>query len=243
MNNVSAAAALTKRLRRTCTIDEDDLAALNALSISWRRAKSNEVIVRTGDRPSHCCVLIDGFIIRAKNTAEGQRQIIAIHQPGDIPDLQSLFLHVLDHDVIAAGDCQIGFIPHDQLRALIKVRPNVGAALWRDTLIDAAIFREWIVNVGRRSGPSRLAHLWLEIFTRLQLIDRTEGNQFRLPLTQVQIGEAIGMSAVHVNRILQAFRRDGVLDFERGTAYILDEHRLRELGGFDPLYLHLSPAL
>jgi CRP-like cAMP-binding protein len=243
MQRRAGAEALLKRLRITERLDDDDVKALESLPVSIKLRQDGDIIVQTGDRPSHCCLVIKGLIIRAKNSLEGGRQILSLHQPGDIPDLQSLFLHVMDHEMIVAGECLLGFIPHQDLREVIRTRPNIASALWRETLLEAAIFREWILNVGQRSGSSRLAHFFLEIYTRLKSIGHTDGNSFRLPLTQVQLGEAIGMSAVHVNRILQTLRRSGLLEFEGGIVWILDEERLKQTGEFDPLYLHLQPSL
>jgi CRP-like cAMP-binding protein len=242
-NTNPATAILLKRLKATTELDDEDIRTIESLPLSSKRVGSDQPIVSTGDRPSSCCLLIDGFIIRAKNTSDGRRQILSIHQPGDIPDLQSLFLHVMDHDVITLGECVVGFIPHQPVRELLRTRPNVAEVLWRDTLIDAAVFREWILNIGQRSGPARLAHLFIELFTRLKVIQRTRENTFGLPLTQAQLGEAIGMSAVHVNRIVQQFRRDGLLEFSHGVVHILDEEALKELAGFESLYLHLHPSL
>lgn len=232
-----------KRLRTSAVLDEDDERYLRELPVSLKRLESNQGVVATGDRPSVCCLVVDGFVLRSKSVAEGKRQILAFHQPGDIPDLQSLYLHVLDHDVSTLGDCVLGFIPHGPLRDLIRKRPNVAEVLWRETLIDAAIFREWICNVGPRSGVSRLAHLMLEIYTRLKAIGRAPSASFRLPVTQALLGEAIGMSAVHVNRILQQLRGERLLDFSNGVVTIYDERKLKDVGDFDPLYLHLDPAL
>jgi CRP-like cAMP-binding protein len=243
MDKAAAVAALLKKLAVTTALDEEDQRAIAALPIRIERRGPNETIVATGDRPSVCCLVIDGFLIRSKTVADGRRQIFAFHQAGDVPDLQSLFLHVIDHELTTLSDCTLGFIPHEALRPLIRQRPSVAESLWRDTLVDSAIFREWICNVGQRAGVSRMAHLILEIYTRLKLIGATDGARFRFPVTQVVLGEAIGMSAVHVNRILQELRGEGLLQIGSGEVTILDETRLKAVADFDPLYLHLNPKL
>lgn len=232
-----------RRLRTSTRLDEEDERHLRELPFALKRMESNQGVVAAGDRPSVCCLVVDGFVLRSKSVAEGKRQILAFHQPGDIPDLQSLYLHVMDHDVSTLDDCVLAFIPHKPLRELIRRRPNIAEVLWRETLIDAAIFREWICNVGPRSGVSRMAHLILEIHIRLKAIGRAPGASFHLPVTQALLGEAIGMSAVHVNRILQQLRGERLLDFSNGVVTIYDERKLRDVGDFDPLYLHLDPAL
>jgi CRP-like cAMP-binding protein len=243
MNKSDVVAPILKRLEATANLDEEDRRAFASLPMTVKQVSNGDRIVALGERPSVCCLIADGFVLRAKVVAEGNRQILAFHQPGDIPDLQSLFLHVLDHDVNALGDGLLAFIPHDPLRRLISSRPNVAQALWRDTLTDAAIFREWICNVGQRSAYSRLAHLVLELFTRLKVIGRTDGPSFWFPATQQLFGQAIGVSEVHVNRVIQELRSNGVLEFGRGRITILDEAKLRSATDFDPLYLHLDASL
>lgn len=232
-----------RRLKSSAELDPDDERSLRELPITLKRVDGGQDVVSTGDRPSVCCLIVDGFLLRSKSLAEGKRQILAFHQPGDIPDLQSLYLHVMDHDVSTLGDCVLGFIPHGPLRDVVRRRPKIAEVLWRETLIDAAIFREWICNVGPRSGASRLAHLILEIYTRLKAVGRAPGASFHLPVTQALLGEAIGMSTVHVNRIVQQLRGEGLLEVSNGVITIYDERKLKAVGDFDPLYLHLDPAL
>ena len=232
-----------KRLKAITALDNRDVKALEALPIEMKVVKNNQPIVSTGDRPSSCCLIADGFVLRAKSTTGGKRQILSIHQPGDIPDLQSLYLHVMDHDVITMGECILGFIPHEPLRQLIRAHPTVAEVLWRDTLIDAALFREWILNVGQRETVSRIAHLLLELYSRLKLIGRVKDGSFRLPITQTQLGDAVGVTSVHVNRTLQELRGLNLLEMSGGTVVIHNEARLREIAGFDPLYLHMRPDL
>ena len=181
-----------------------------------------------------------GFICRSKTTDAGKRQILSIHISGDIPDLQSLHLHVMDHDMTTLSRCTVGFIGHEALRALTRERPIVAEALWRETLIDAAVFREWIVNVGRRAAVSRLAHLLAEIGTRLQVMHLSEGDRFELPMTQLDIADALGLTPVHVNRVVQELRRAGLLELRKHAVSLPDLPRLKQLGDFDDLYLHQS---
>ncbi|UPK31381.1 Crp/Fnr family transcriptional regulator [Bradyrhizobium sp. 195] len=232
-----------KRLRINTEIDEEDERAINSLPIATKRMANGELIASVGDRPTACCLVIDGFILRSKIVGTGQRQVLAFHQPGDVPDLQSLFLHIMDHDLTALGHCVLGFIPHGALRELIKRRPSVAQALWRETLTDAAIFREWICNIGQRDATSRVAHLVLELYARLKAIGRTDGLSFNFPATQTLFADAVGTSVVHMNRVVQELRNQRLLDFDRGRISILDEARLRKTADFDALYLHQDPSL
>ena len=243
MDKSRVVAPILQRLKATADLDQEDEHAFASLPMTIRDASDGEKIVAVEERPSACCLIADGFVLRSKLVGEGNRQILAFHQPGDIPDLQSLFLNVMDHDVNALGNSLLAFIPHDPLRQLIRSRPNIATALWRDTLTDAAIFREWICNVGQRRAYSRLAHLVVEIYTRLKVIGRTDGLSFDFPATQTLFAEAIGTSSVHVNRVVHELRENGALEFNRGRITILDEAKLRRATDFDPLYLHLDASL
>ena len=151
-------------------------------------------------------------------------------------------MHVMDHDLITLTECTLGLISHSSLREITRRRPNIAEILWRDSLVDAALFREWIVNVGQRPALNRLAHTIVELRERLKIIGRVADNQFDMPLTQEQIGEAMGITAVHANRIIKQLRDEAVVDFYRGRVTILDEARLQELADFDDRYLHNRPT-
>ena len=174
-------------------------------------------------------------------TEDGLRQVLSVHIAGEIPDHQSLHLHVLDHDLITVTPCVLGFVSHSDMKDLTYGRPNLAAALWRETLIDSAIFREWIINVGRRDAIPRMAHLLIELHRRLKSIGHTRDGEFGLPVTQVDLGDCLGLSTVHVNRVLQYLRKEGLIAVRRSEFHILQHQRLEELGQFDPAYLHLGP--
>lgn len=234
--------ALLRRLGTTSILGGDDAQAIRRLPITIRSFQADQNIVRDGDRPAECCLVIEGFCHRSKTISDGGRQILSIHIPGEIPDLQSLHLAVMDHDLTTMSDCRLGFISHSALREMLRSRPSLTELFWRDTLIDAAMFRDWIVNVGQRPAVSRVAHMLVEIRERLRAIGRTSGPTYALPMTQERIAEAMGISPVHANRVVRTLREDGILDLNRGQVTVLDERRLQELADFDPRYLHQSPA-
>jgi CRP-like cAMP-binding protein len=236
-------AALLRRLNTVSGLDDADIAAIRALPINVRHWEAGRTIVSDGGRPTDCCLVIEGFCIRAKTTFSGQRQILSIHIAGEIPDLQSLHLHRMDHDLIAVVPSTLGFISHTSMRALTRENPNIAEVLWRDTLIDSAIFREWIVNVGQRPAASRLAHTVVELRQRLAITGRATGDTFDMPLTQEQISEALGITPVHANRIIRQLRDDGIVDINRGRVTVLNEAKLAELAQFDDRYLHQDPSL
>lgn len=236
-------AALVRRLRISSGISDDDVKEIESLPISVRQFPAETPVVRDGERATDCCLIVDGFSVRSKTIPSGKRQILSIHIPGEIPDLMSLFLHVMDHDLTTLTPSTLGFISHEALRALHRRRPSVAEIFWRDTLIDSAMFREWIVNVGQRSAPARLAHVLIELRERLRVIGRVDGDSFEMPLTQEQIGEALGITAVHANRVIKQLRQEGIVEFHRGRVTVLDERKFLELADFDDRYLHQSPTL
>jgi CRP-like cAMP-binding protein len=235
-------AALVRRLRISSGITDEDVGEILSLPITVRQYPAERTVISDGERATECCLIAEGFCVRSKTIADGRRQILSIHIPGEIPDLMSLFLHVMDHDLSTLTPCTLGFINHETLRRLHQRNPNVAEIFWRDTLIDAAMFREWIVNVGQRPAPARLAHVMVELRERLKVVGRIAANSFDMPLTQEQIGEALGITAVHVNRVIRQLREDGILEFHRGRVTVLDEAKFQELADFDNRYLHQSPS-
>jgi len=243
LSSEAVSAALIRRLRTYEAISDEDIATIQTLPIAVRDYPAARAVVRDGQRATECCLIVEGFCIRSKTITDGKRQILSIHIPGEIPDLMSLFLHVMDHDLSTLTACRLGFINHEALRQLHRRRPVIAEMFWRDTLIDSAMFREWIVNVGQRPAPARLAHVMVELRERLRVIGRVEGNSFEMPLTQEEIGEALGITGVHVNRVVRQLREEGIVELQRGRVIVLDEGKFLQLADFDNRYLHQSPAL
>lgn len=236
--------ALNRLIRRlevdTTPLSQRERDAILRLPLTIKELRADQDIVREGDQPSQCCVVIEGFQCRYKMLRDGERQIMSFHVPGDIPDLQSLFLATMDHSLGTMTPNRVAFIAHDALRDLIRERPGVAERLWRETLIDAAIFREWITNVGSRDAYTRIAHLICEVFVRLRSVGLADGMTFEFPITQTEIADATGLSTVHVNRSIQQMRADGVISIERSVCTIPDFDRLKDAAMFDPNYLHLA---
>ena len=134
---------------------------------------------------------------------------------------------------------KVAFIPHEVVRTFIRAHPRLGDVFWRDTLIDAAVFREWVTNVGRREAYGRIAHIFCELFLRLTVVGLNNGNSYAMPITQAELADATGLSTVHVNRTMQELRGDGLITTKDGKVIIEDWDRLREAGEFDPTYLHI----
>lgn len=167
---------------------------------------------------------------------------MSFHTAGDVPDLQSLHLPKMDHNVAALTPVIIGFIPHAAIHELTQASPEIAGLFWRDTLIDAAIFREWLAGVGRRTAHQRIAHLICEVYSRVRAVGLADGETFQLPVTQVELADSLGLSAVHVNRVLQDLRREGLIDYSGRYVVIGNWPRLQARGDFDPEYLHLKDS-
>jgi CRP-like cAMP-binding protein len=231
---------MIRKLDSIFRLSAEEKQALHALPVQVQVLKADQDIVRVGDSPSQCCLLIEGYTCVYKLTAEGKRQIVAFHVPGDLPDLQSLHLKVLDNSLATVTPCTVGFIQHEDLRRVCERYPRITAALWRETLVDASIFREWVLNVGRRDAFSRMAHVLCEFQVRLKAVGLAEDNTFDLPFTQIELADAIGASSVHVNRVLQELRAKGLIRTVGTQVNIPDWEKLKGAAGFDPLYLHLE---
>nr|WP_245214984.1 Crp/Fnr family transcriptional regulator [Pararoseomonas indoligenes] len=200
-------------------------------------------LVRDGDRPRECCLLLEGFACRYKLMPDGRRQIMSFHTPGDIPDLQSLHLGVMDHALSAIVPTSAAFLQHSDIRDLTQRFPGLLHAFWRDTLVDGAIFREWMIGMGRREAYQRLAHLLCEMMLRFKAVGLVSDQSFNMPVTQAEVGDALGLSTVHVNRVLQKLRENGLITWTKGTVAVLNWEALQEAGEFDPTYLHQDGRL
>jgi CRP-like cAMP-binding protein len=203
---------------------------------------ADQDIVREGETSGECRVLLDGWSARYKLLPEGKRQIVAFGLPGDVLDLDAFVTGTaMDHTVTTLCPCTLAVVPHATMREIVSAHPGVAQALWRNTLLDAAVYREWVVNVGRRSAHQRIAHLMCETYTRLAAVGRAtddgEGRGLTWPVTQTELGDATGLSTVHVNRTLQALRCGNLITLKGSDLSIEDWPALVRLGGFDPAYI------
>lgn len=231
---------LVDKFQRLFHLTPAEHQSLAALQIRPVTVASGQDLVREGDRPSRCVVMLAGLAGTSKVNESGKRQITAFHLPGDMPDLLSLHLEVLDSDIRTISACIVAFLDHNLMRALCEQHPRLAAGLWRTTLVDASIFREWVVNVGQRRGPSRLAHLFCETMRRMEAIGLADNQSCEFLVTQGDLSEATGMSAVHLNRSLQMLRKRKLLSFSGGTLTIHDWEGLAEPAGFRADYLHIA---
>ncbi len=221
-------------------LSDEEKAAIMRLPLQVQDLRADQDIVREGDRPSRCCAVLEGFTGTYKMTYEGKRQINAFQIAGDIPDLQSLHLTTLDVSLSTLTPCRVAFIQHEPLRELCHSYPRIADAFWRQTLVEGSVFREWMLNVGRREAYERLAHLLCELVTRMRAVGLVEDHACELPITQSEFGDATGLSTVHVNRTIQELRAAGLISLKGKTLTVLDWDGLKRAGDFNPVYLHLE---
>lgn len=226
------------KLTRLGTLDREDRAAIKSLPYRLDETGPGHLLVREGEVPRECCVLIAGYACRHKCTSGGARQIVSFHLPGDILDVQHLQLPKADHNVETISAARIAWIATEDLKALLVQRPRINEALWRDALVDASIFREWVLNVGRRDAKSRIAHMLCEFAARRKAAGLGSPERFDIPMTQEQIGDATGLTSVHVNRSLQALGAAGVIERTGRQFRITNWRRMCDFADFDPAYLH-----
>jgi CRP-like cAMP-binding protein len=231
---------LVRKLESVASLSAEERAAVLDLPVTVRQMRADHDIVRERDRPSQCCLVLKGWLCRYKILENGTRQIFSFHIGGDIPDLQGLHLKTMDHNLGSLVQSTVAFVQHDSVKALARNFPHICNIMWRDTLIDAAIFREWMVGMGRRDAPARIAHVLCELFTKMRAVGLTRGYTCDFPVTQSVMGDALGLSTVHVNRSLMELRGEGLIRLEKQVLTILKWDELQEKGGFDPLYLHLE---
>ncbi|TDR90093.1 Crp/Fnr family transcriptional regulator [Enterovirga rhinocerotis] len=232
---------LLRRVETVAALSAEEREALLRVPMSVRDLPPRTDILCEGERPETCCVVLSGYAIRYKIGAEGDRHIIAFHVPGDIPDLQSLHLAVMDHTLASLTGMTAGLIAHRDLHDLNLRYPRLAGALWRLTLVDAAVFREWIVNLGHRDALSRTAHFLCEMHTRLASVGLGNGDAIELPISQTDLADALGVSAVHMNRTLQELRARKLIESNGRMIMARDWSALAALGEFDPAYLHITP--
>jgi len=201
---------------------------------------ADRVVVRAGEELSFSVLLIDGLMCRYKDLRNGERQIMELHVPGDFLDLHSFLLKRLDHNVMALVPCRIAIAPHDRLVAITETHPHLARMLWLTTLIDAAIHREWLLSLGRRSAIARIAHFFCEMQARLGVVGLADAGGFALDITQTDLAECLGLTSVHVNRVLKKLRESGLAVFRDRRVDILDLAGLKRTAEFDPDYLQIE---
>jgi CRP-like cAMP-binding protein len=231
---------MVAKFARRAPLDEGDRKALLSLPFRTRTCEAGLYLVREGSPTTECVLILEGYAFRHKLTVEGDRQIVSLHIDGDFVDLEGSLLNVADHNVQTLTRCRVAVVPSKAIVALIEEHPAIGRAMWVDTLVDGSIHREWVMNVGRRPAKERIAHLFCEIGRRLEVAGLSKGDGYSFPMTQEQLADATGLTAVHVNRTIKLLESEGYIRRERRFLHVPDWEALRALAGFNEIYLHLD---
>jgi len=202
--------------------------------------KARQDLIQEGEVPDVVHLILDGFACRYKVLPDGTRSIMAYLLPGDMCDWHAFILREMDHSVATLSPCQVVEIPRAAVLEVTEKNPAITRALWWIALVDEAVLREWIVNVSRRSAEEAVAHLFCELLSRLEAVGLRIEDGFEFPVTQSELADTVGLSAVHANRVIQELRARKLIVLNTHGLQILDIKALKELAGFRPNYLHLS---
>ena len=231
---------LIRKLENFAPLPEEERRALLSATNTIRRYAAHEDLIQEGAPTDGVKIILDGLACRYKVLPDGRRQIVAYFVPGDMCDLRVFLLKRMDHSIGTLCPVEAALLPQESVLELTERYPRLTRALWWSTLVEEAIAREWIVNVGHRTAFERMAHLFCEIFLRLQAVGLTHENRCDLPLTQTELADTLALSAVHVNRTLMDMRRARLVTFQAKQLIIHDRQALQSVAGFDPNYLHLD---
>ncbi len=235
-----ALAPMVRKLGLWTELGPADRDQIYQLPYLRRQLDAGQYIVWDGDTPQSTCLLLSGFAYRHKSAGNGGRQIVSIHMKGDIIDLQNSLLGVADHNVqmLAAGE--VALMPVQAMRDLAFRNPAIGMAMWYETLVEGSIFREWVLNIGRRDARTRIGHLLCEFAMRMEAAEISEHTSYELPITQEQLADAVALTPVHVNRTLMKLEQDGLITRTKRKITIVDWKELVKVADFEPRYLHLD---
>jgi len=231
---------LLLKLRKRDEISREEERALVDTIAEVEDVPAKQTVIKRGEALNRSVLLIDGLMCRYKDLRNGRRQITALHVAGDFLDLHGFTLKHLDHDVMSLSPSRVAYASHERLTRLTESYPHLTRLLWFSTNLDAAIHREWELSLGQRSGPAKAAHLICELYTRLEIVGLVREHDFELPLNQTELGECLGLTVVHTNRVLKELRERGLVQFRGGTVSIHDVDALKNFAGFDPTYLYLA---
>jgi CRP-like cAMP-binding protein len=228
------------RLASRSILTDDEVAALLGLTGHMRQVAAHVDFVRLRERVDHSCLVVHGLVGRFGQNSDGARQITCLHIPGDMADLPSVVSPKSGWGLSALTGTTILRISHADLRRLAAKHPGIAEAFWRDCVGDGSIFSEWVVNVGRRNALSRMAHLLCELAIRCERAGQGNRREFQLPITQADLGDATGLTSVHVNRTLKELRARSIVEARAGTVTVHDWDQMVAVGDFDPAYMLLD---
>ena len=227
-----------RKLSGLAELTADDAAALVSATAHPRRYAARQDLIREGDEPGPMFVVLEGWACRYKILPNGTRQVMAFLMPGDACDLHIKLLAEMDHGIQAITAARVATITRAEMSDMMRKHPNIASAMYSAQLVDEGIMRAWIVSMGRRTSTERVAHLMCELYIRARSTGLTDDGEFALPLSQLILADALGMTAVHINRVLKELRLSGAMSLKRGSVTILDATKLVHIAGFDDNYLH-----
>jgi len=230
---------LLLKLRQRDDVSAEEEKVVEDLVARTKHVAARSDLVSEGDRPKHSTLIIEGFAARYRQLPDGSRQLTSIHVPGDFVDFHSFLLKEMEHGITALTDCYVVEVPHASLKTVSETHPHLMRLFNLCALIDGAIHREWLVSMGRRRAPMHLAHLICEIYELLEAVQLASNHELRFPITQIDLADILGLSAVHTNRVLQELRRSQLITWDGAVIKILDWPRLRDFADYDNRYLHL----
>ncbi len=219
-------------------LTDQEVKALELATIKPRALGPRKDLIREGDQPGPVFVMLEGWAFRYKVLPNGSRQVMAFLMPGDACDLHIGMLAAMDHSISTATHAQVATISRETMDELMLTYPGIARAMYIAQLVDEGTLRAWIVSLGRRSSTERAAHLLLELYLRGVRTGVAGEGKMELPLSQLVIADALGMSPVHVNRVLQELRGSGAIELRRGVLRIQNPVALTAFSGFDENYLH-----
>jgi CRP-like cAMP-binding protein len=231
---------LVRKLENFAPLTEAERGALTEASTTVRRFGAHEDLILEGEPTDGVKLILEGLACRYKLLHDGRRQIVAYLIPGDLCDVRMFILNRMDHSIATLSAVEAAIFSQETVLDMFDRHPGLSRALWWCTLVEEAITREWVVNVGHRTAFERLAHLFCEIFIRLRAVGLTQDNRCELPLTQNELADTLALSLVHVNRMLMEMRRAGLVTFQNRQLVIHDLSALQAAAGFNPNYLHLA---
>jgi CRP-like cAMP-binding protein len=232
---------LTMKLEQITPFSADERRRLDGLLTAGQTTHpARSDIISEGDKVNEIHIVVTGLAARYKLLADGRRQIMAFLIPGDLCDAEVFVLSRIDHSICALSDTRCAVVPAAKVKELLTESSALTRALWWSTMTDSAVLRQRIIDHGRRGAYERLAHLFYEMLVRYRLIGEAPDDRFHFPVTQEEIGDATGLTPVHVNRTLKLLRDDGLVAFKSKTLHVLDAPRLKAAAGFDADYLHLD---
>lgn len=226
---------LLGRLRHAMTAEEKDI--VESLVEKTERVRGSATLLQRGQLAEQSTLLIEGYLLRTI-IQNGQRFVVGMHVPGDFADLHGFALKRLDHNIVTLGDVMVGYVSHERLEEVVAKYPHLTRLLWFSTLLDAAIHRQWILKMEELPAPRRVAHVFAELWHRLDLVGLGRRDGLRTPLIQADLADMCGTTAIHMNRALGLMRKEGIAEFRRGTLYVKDRARLEEYAAFNPDHLY-----